>query len=256
MEKVKTKNKFWPACFASLGIILAGGVAWGAMYSLGFFSSWVAVIFSYLATFVYLKIKKDGKWGMFALIFVSSIIVNYLSMVGAITVIGLFELPEYSFIEIFVLALQLSFGIGIVDTLTCVAFTALGVGVGRLGDENRRNKLRAKQEAQAAQAQNIPQAETVQVAPAGVEIDEHEKVDVDQLYERILSEISQAISLKKAEEISDSELTKRVSEIIKAGTKNLDEKEMLVLQNLCLITHEDEGKDMARKVLIKVISKE
>ena len=61
MEKVKTKNKFWPACFASLGIILAGGVAWGAMYSLGFFSSWVAVIFSYLATFVYLKIKKDGK---------------------------------------------------------------------------------------------------------------------------------------------------------------------------------------------------
>lgn len=192
------------AVLYSLLVMILGGVVWGIVYSLGFFSAWVSIIFAALATIVYKKYKA-GKVGMFFYVLLASCIINYAAIIIATTIVFLKIYPTVPVMEVIKACVKVSFGEGASDTIYCLVFTILGCVLGFVG-RLRKVKNDKQNNAQVATIENTPEpiVNTVEQIDSNEQMYESIKVTASRIIDEYKQDKSKENMLKRVDKAKSS----------------------------------------------------
>lgn len=253
-KKLEIKANILKAFLFSLLIMLAGAVLWGVIYALGFFSAWIAFIPAFGAILVYKKFKQDGKVGMLFYILLLSLLFNYFAMIISATVVVLKKFPGNSFGEIFSLAFQVSFGDGIGDTLGCIGFTALGVGLGYVSaiQQAKKNQMEKASSLNTTTFTPMPNGSVAPIQDQTVEIGAPAE---ENKAEKILTELAGYVEMYEGKLVEKEDFMKLVGNFNKETLSKLTEEEKANIVVACANAEENENREKARKLLVKLLAK-
>ena len=254
-ENLIKKSETLKAYLFSLLIMLGGAVAWGLIYCLGFFSAWVAILPSFFAMGVALKYLPNRKAGIFAYVLILSVIFNYMAMCIAATIQGMILYDGFSFGEMLSLVFSASITGGIVDTICCVLFTALGVVLGFVWIRARNKKQQAEKQGNPNVSMPIQNNENGNTQEIVTEVRNDESNSVEEKANKMIEEISVYVAMYKNKLVQKEEFLKLLEKYRQSVVLELDDEEKLNIVLACANKIEDEDKEYARKILIKFLSK-
>ena len=253
-KKLEAKANTLKAFLFSLLIMLGGAVLWGVIYSLGFFSSWISFLPAFGAIFVYKKFKQDGRVGMLFYILGLSILFNYFAMLISATISVMALVPGATFGQIFPIVFETSFGGGVADTIGCIGFTGLGVGLGYVSAVQQIKKKQMVDSYTQNQTTITPMPNG-SVAPIQEPVAEVNASAEDNKSKEILTDLTGYIEMYQGKLIEKDEFLKLVENFKKETIDKLTEEEKADLAIECAEVEENENREIARKLLIKILAK-
>lgn len=256
-KSLETKNNTLKAFLFSLLIMIGGAVLWGVIYAIGFFSAWIAFIPAFGAVLVYKKYKPDGKVGMFFYILLLSILFNYFAMLISATISAMHvaEFGGYSFGEVISLAFKVSFTDGISDTMVCIGFTALGVGLGSGGYKFRRWKKTNRSSTSIINPNMVVPSQNGTVGPIEEETVEIGAPAEEDKAEKLLDELVGYVEMYENKLVEKDEFIKLVQKFDSEKVDALSEEEKTDIIIACAKAEENGTRETARKILVKLLAK-
>lgn len=254
-KKLNDSTNTIKAFLFALLIMIGGAILWGLVYSVGFFSSWIAFLPSFGAIMLYKKFKPDGKSGMLCYVLLLSLLFNYVSMILSLSLSLLIINDGYTFGELLVYAFEYSITIGITDTTCCIGFTALGVGLGYVSAVKSLQKPNMKNSNMNMPNQNPINPNMVMPNQNGSVSEAVPTINVKPKSEQMLDEITSYVEMLEKNLIEKSELLNLIEKYKtdKISILNDQEKTELILSYSKPL--EDKNREIARKILVKLLVK-